>query len=137
MKTKPNRTFTWYLENGMFFIYLILWVMFTSLNGISGNVYGVNKTVNWLYDISSSFNLYYTLYSEVVYFLGFLILLVVKKKTNKKLALIFLTLILFFNLSESLNLIEYDKAYILKVITFIVFVIMFFNSFFRKEKRNS
>jgi len=89
MKVKPKRTFGWYLENGMFYLFLIFLTLNLIIFGLFDINFEINKTVGWLFDWSGAFNFYYYKYSTVIYFIGFLTLLILKKKTIKKLRIFF------------------------------------------------
>ncbi len=133
MKVKPKRTFSWYLENGMFYLFIIFLTFNLILFGFFDINFEINKTVGWLFDWSGLFHLFYYKYSAVIYFIGFLTLLILKKKTNKKLSIVYLTLILLVVMLTSKT--HYNSYIVLKILALTTFLLLFFDAILRKKKK--
>ncbi|GAA3647835.1 hypothetical protein GCM10022397_35910 [Flavivirga jejuensis] len=125
MRVKPKRTVSWYLENGMLYLYLILVIFNIVTWGVSDiNFFGFNKTVGWSFNYEDIFNFYYYGYSTFIYLFGFILLMILKKKTNKILGAIFMILVI-------LPLLITNLIY-LRLLTFLIFLILFFDALIKR-----
>ncbi|MCD2260246.1 hypothetical protein [Psychroserpens luteolus] len=130
MGVKPKRTFSWFLEHGMVYLLLIYIIFFFSVGGLYPfNTFGLNRTVGWLWDISNV--RFYFPFFLLVYLLGSIVLVLLKRKTNKIIALFFLVSIAMSTIMNSFG--YYEVEAILSLLSMIVFAVLFFKALFAKK----
>ena len=130
MKVKQNRTFGWYLEHGMVFLTLILLIFYPAYVGYSRNyTIGVNRTIGRLWDIS---NIKLTWpFILGFYTLGFLVLKLLKRSTDRMLSAILLIILVLTMLLDELGFHPFDVWLI--PLGFCIFLIIFLKSLIRKK----
>lgn len=136
MKVKPKRTFGWFLENGMFYLFLIVLVINLLVSGVDPIIRiidngGFNKTVGWMWELTNVNNLKPIFFTFFLF--GFFLLLVLNKKTNRKLSLIFLIAIVIILFYDFMPYGNYAIVYYFKLFTFVMYIIIFFQALFRKQ----
>ncbi|WP_298895800.1 hypothetical protein [uncultured Psychroserpens sp.] len=131
MGVKPKRTFGWFLEHGMVYLLLIYVIFFFSVGGLYPfNTFGLNRTVGWLWDISNV--RFYFPFFLLIYLLGSIMLTLLKRKTNKIIALLFLLVIVMSTIMNSFG--YYEAEAVLSLLSMVVFVILFFKSLLAKKE---
>lgn len=89
MSLKHRKIMGWYIENRIFYFYSILLILYLTLTGIPVLSRGFNRTVGWKWTLTSV-DFIITYYTLVIYFFGLLILLILNRRTDKKLSVFFL-----------------------------------------------
>lgn len=125
MTVKPKRTFNWFLENGMIYLFLVYLIFFYSFIGFYPYGYSLNRTVGWFYNLTGLRFFFPILL--VIYLLGFFIIALLKLKTSKQISLLFLVTLIFGILMNELGFPEIEVF--LYFVSMVMFVILFFKSF--------
>lgn len=130
MQIKPKRTFSWFLENGLVYLLLIFVIFFFTLGGMYPfNFSGLNRTVGWLWEITNvRFYFPLMLFS---YLIGCMLLTLLKRRTHKIMAFLFLLVLILGVLMNSLGL--YQNEAVLNILSVFLFGVLFFESLFAKK----
>lgn len=140
MKIRPKRTFGWFLENKLFYLYFVLYISASiSLLLFFKRMFfdGLNRTVGWVWEF---YNLYFVSFFILsIYFFGLLLLLLLKRKTNRILSTVFLIFVLIVIISDKISRLGYQSIYILMLfsvlISVILFSILFFQALFKRKTK--
>lgn len=135
MSTRLKRTFSWYLENRLLYLYLSLLTIYIVMTGIPILTQGINKTVGWKW-ILLSVDFVITYYTLGIYLVVLIILLIFRRKTNSSLSKIFLFGLFLIFLWDSLYGLNYAVVGYFKVFIFLLFIILALTSKSTKKVNN-
>jgi len=132
MIPKQKKTFKWYIENRVLSVYLVMLIFYFMYLGIPILTYGINQTLSWKWMLMST-DFILTYYTLILYFLGLLILLIFKRKTNKLFSKLFLLSLLVIFLYDSIYGFNYMIVLHFKLFTLVLFLILFFSSLLKRK----
>ena len=125
MNVKPKRTFSWYLENRLLYLYSLLLILYLIVNiVIPFFIYGgFNMTISWRW-IITSIDFIITYYTLAIYLIGLIILLILKRKTNNVFSKLFLLGLVLIFIWDTLFGMNYMVVGYFKVFVFILFLVI-------------
>lgn len=110
------------------FIILLIVLTFYLITQLSGDVYGVNRTVNWVWDITNvSFLITWVMWPIII--MGYLILLILKTETSLTLSSIQIVILILMLGGLKLGLINLKSIYWGNLISGIIFFLNLIISF--------
>mgnify|MGYP000724920459 CR=1 FL=1 len=132
MGNKQKRTFDWYTENQLFYLYLMLLIIYLVMTGIPVIIHGINQTISWRWYLTS-IDFIITYYTLGIYLVGLIILLIFKRKTKKIISKFFLLGLLIIFLWDSIYGMNYLIVGYFKIFIFLLFITIIVTSKSKKE----
>lgn len=135
MKVKKAKILNWYFENGMIFLFSILTIIYFINQAISIYKVGHNRTIGWKWILTST-DFILTYYTLVFYFFGFLVLFILKRKTNLLLSKLFVIILVLIFIYDSIYANNRGIILYTKLINFLLFLYLFFSSLLKKRSNS-
>lgn len=112
------------------YMFLVILIFYGVVYLFGGDSFGVNKTVGWAYDLSNQmfYNVILLVFSQRLFFIGYLIVAILRRKTNFKFSVVHAALIL-----GTIILFSF-KCYITSSICCLLSLVIFLKSIFNTYK---